>query len=63
MTGAGDAFTAGIIYGMLARMDIEAIARFATSMSAMSLASMQTVSPDLSLSKVKEIMKEEKYDK
>lgn len=59
VTGAGDAFTAGIVYGMLSQLNIQEIAQFATSMSSLSLESMQTVNPSMSLEKVKHKMREE----
>ncbi len=58
VTGAGDAFTAGVVYGMLSNLNMREIAEFASGASALSLKSMLTVNPELSIEKVKEIMKE-----
>ena len=59
VTGAGDAFTAGIVYGMLSNLNMHDIAQFASGASALSLQSMLTVNPELSIEKVKSYIKKE----
>ena len=56
VTGAGDAFTAGIVYGMTNHLNLRETAEFASSMSALSLESIRTVNPELSIERVKEYM-------
>lgn len=53
VTGAGDAFTAGIVYGMLSNYSMSDIADFASRVSAFSLESMLTVNPELNIEKIK----------
>ncbi|QIK69636.1 winged helix-turn-helix transcriptional regulator [Erysipelothrix sp. HDW6C] len=52
VTGAGDAFTAGVAYCTLSNIDIEQTAMFASAMSSFSLESMRAVSPNLSLHEI-----------
>lgn len=56
VTGAGDAFTAGVVYCMLLDSNIKNTAEFASAMSAFSLRDMRAVSPELSLDKIKKII-------
>lgn len=60
VSGGGDAFTAGVVYGMLGKMAINDIAEFASVASAISLESMLTVNPELSIEKVREYTQKEK---
>lgn len=52
VTGAGDAFTAGVAYCTLSNMDIKKTAHFATAMSSFSLESMRAVNPNISLHEI-----------
>lgn len=47
-TGAGDAFTAGLVYALLAGFDARQAAVFGSAMSRLALGSEQTVSPEIS---------------
>jgi pseudouridine kinase len=47
-TGAGDAFTAGLVYALLAGLDARQAALFGSAMSRLALGSEQTVSPEIS---------------
>lgn len=60
VTGAGDAFTAGVAYCALSNLGIRETAKFASAMSSFSLASMRAVSPDLALHKINEILESKK---
>lgn len=44
-SGAGDAFAAGLVYAMLAEADTATMARFASALSIMAIASEETVNP------------------
>lgn len=59
VTGAGDAFTAGVAYCMLSNQTIEYTAQFASMMSKMSLENMKTVNPLLSLSAIERLLQED----
>lgn len=52
VTGAGDAFTAGVAYCTLSNIDIEQTAKFASVMSSLSLESMRAVNPQLTLHEI-----------
>jgi pseudouridine kinase len=52
LTGAGDALTATVIFGLLNRFEIDEAVRLATSAAALTLQSRHTVSPDLSLDRL-----------
>lgn len=52
VTGAGDAFTAGVAYCTLSNLDIEQTALFASAMSSFSLESMRAVNPSISLHEI-----------
>lgn len=56
-SGAGDSFTAGIVYGVLNNYDILDIVKFASVMSIITLQSKHTVSEKMSLSLVEDILK------
>ena len=60
-TGAGDAFTAGLVTAFLDGMDLAASARFAAAAAAVAIASPDTVSPEMSREKVEEKMQNAKY--
>ncbi len=49
MTGAGDALTAGAIFGLLNDLPIDQAVRLGLSAAALTLQSRETVHPDLSL--------------
>lgn len=55
-TGAGDAFTAGLVYALLASYDARRAVRFASAMSRLALASEQTVSPEVTEERILEAM-------
>lgn len=55
-TGAGDAFTAGLVYALLAGLDARGAALLGSAMSRLALASEQTVSPESSEERVLETM-------
>ena len=52
-SGAGDAFMAGIVYGTLQGWDDEDTVAFAAAMASITVQSRFTVSPDMSLKKIK----------
>lgn len=56
VTGAGDAFTAGVAYCALSNLNITETAKFASAMSSFSLASIRAVSPELALHKISDII-------
>ncbi len=55
-TGAGDAFTAGIAYGMLTGLGAAESARFASAAAALTLGAEETVSPAMCVESVRRIM-------
>lgn len=55
-TGAGDAFTAGVAWGLAARMTLRETARWASAMSAIALESERTVSETMSAEAVEQRM-------
>lgn len=55
-TGAGDAFTAGLVYALLAGFDARRAALFGSAMSRLALGSEQTVSPEVSEEKALQTM-------
>ena len=57
--GAGDAFTAGVVYGFLKLNGIKETAEFASAASVIALRSANTISDDLSEERVKLLLKEE----
>jgi pseudouridine kinase len=57
--GAGDAFTAGVVYGFLKLNGIKEIAEFASAAAVIALRSANTISDDLSEERVKLLLKEE----
>ena len=58
-TGAGDAFTAGVVYGFLKLNGIKETAEFASAAAVIALRSANTISDDLSEERVKLLLKEE----
>ena len=58
--GAGDAFTAGVVYGFLKLNGIKETAEFASAAAVIALRSANTISDDLSEERVKLLLKEEK---
>ena len=57
--GAGDAFTAGVVYGFLKLNGIKETAEFASAAAVIALRSVNTISDDLSEERVKLLLKEE----
>ena len=57
--GAGDAFTAGIVYGFLKLNNIKETAEFASAAAVIALRSINTISDELSEESVKLLLKEE----
>ena len=58
--GAGDAFTAGVVYGFLKLNGIKETAEFASAAAVIALRSANTISDDLSEERVKLLLKEKK---
>ena len=58
--GAGDAFTAGIVYGFLMLNNIKETAEFASAAAVIALRSINTISDDLTEDNVKLVLKEER---
>jgi pseudouridine kinase len=58
--GAGDAFTAGVVYGHLKLSSIKETAQFASAAAVIALRSKNTISEKLSEQSVKSLLKEEK---
>ncbi|MFN2291141.1 MAG: carbohydrate kinase family protein [Anaerolineae bacterium] len=54
LTGAGDALTAGVVFGLLNDLPIAEAVRIGTSAAALTLQSRETVRPDLSLERLYE---------
>lgn len=61
VTGAGDAFTAGITYALIEGWDIVKSTHFGMAAAAITLNHSDTINPDLSVKEIKKIMKDE-YD-
>lgn len=57
-TGAGDAFTAGIVYGSLLDKDMDYTTRFACGASSIAFQSYKPVSPQMSVDNIKKSMME-----
>jgi pseudouridine kinase len=55
-TGAGDAFMAGLVYSALEQLDVCETVELSSTMAALTLESLYTVNPNMSLDKVKERM-------
>ena len=55
-TGAGDALTAGMVYGLVNGMVLDEAMRIGASAAALTVHSSQTVSPEMSLEHVYEQM-------
>ena len=60
--GAGDAFTAGIVYGYLKLDSIKKTAQYATAAAAIALKSRNTISDDMSSKNIELILKENKIE-
>ncbi len=58
VTGAGDAFTAGVAWGVATGMSLREIAQFGAALSAIALESERTVSKNVSLDAVRERIEE-----
>ncbi|SKC49535.1 pseudouridine kinase [Maledivibacter halophilus] len=59
-TGAGDAFTAGLVYSYLNDFDIKNSTKFAMAASLIALSHENTINPNMSIKRIEEIMKEMK---
>lgn len=57
-TGAGDAFTAGLVYSHLNNFDIEYSAKFSMAASIIALSHENTINPNMSVDNVEKILKE-----
>jgi pseudouridine kinase len=57
--GAGDAFTAGVVYGFLNLNSIKETAEFASAAAVIALRSANTISDELSEERVQLLLKEE----
>lgn len=57
VTGAGDAFSAGVAYCLMSNSTLEYTAKFSTCMSALALQSPYAVSEEISLHKVTDLLK------
>lgn len=57
-TGAGDAFTAGIVYSHLSGFDIDYTAKFSMAASIIALSHENTINPNMSVDNVEKILKE-----
>jgi pseudouridine kinase len=55
-TGAGDALTAGVVYGLVSGLPVDECMRLGVSAAALTLRSAQTVSPEMNLERVYEGM-------
>jgi pseudouridine kinase len=51
-TGAGDALTAGVIYGLVNNLPVDECMRLGVSAATLTLLSSETVSPEMSLERV-----------
>lgn len=57
-TGAGDAFTAGLVYSHLNDFDIDYAAKFSVAASIIALSHENTINPNMSVDNVEKILKE-----
>lgn len=57
-TGAGDAFTAGLVYSHLNNFDIEYSAKFSMAASIIALSHENTINPNMSVDNIEKILKE-----
>ncbi|MCR5330172.1 MAG: hypothetical protein K6E62_03160, partial [Lachnospiraceae bacterium] len=60
-SGCGDAFLAGAVRGYLDNGSLEAMARYGSAASAICAAHDETVSPELDITKINEILKEHEH--
>jgi sugar/nucleoside kinase (ribokinase family) len=58
VTGAGDAFMAGVIYGTVKCMREDQIPKFATALSVLTLESESTVNPQITYDRTYQKMRE-----
>ena len=58
--GAGDAFTAGVVYGFLKLNSIKETAEFASAAAVIALRSVNTISDDLSEERIQLLLKEQR---
>lgn len=61
-TGAGDAFTAALVYGYLNKMEIGMVARLAIAASVVALSHEKTINPGMSIDTINKKMEELIYD-
>lgn len=57
-TGAGDAFTAALVYGYLNNFEIDACAKFAMGASLIAISHENTINPNMSVENIKKILEE-----
>ena len=57
-TGAGDAFTSGLIYSYLNNFDLEQSAKFSTGASLLALSHKNTINPNMSVENIEKLLKE-----
>lgn len=57
-TGAGDAFTAALVYGHLNNFDVEYATNFAVAASLIALSHENTINPNMSVENIEKILKE-----
>ena len=60
-TGAGDAFVAGLIYGLCQEKEIEDEVKFAIGASRMAILSEETINPDISSQSIDSLIKDLKF--
>ncbi len=60
-TGAGDAFAAGLVYGLCEEKRVEDAVRFAMGASRMAILSEDTINPDISSHAVETMIKDQKF--
>ncbi len=60
-TGAGDAFAAGLVYGLCEEKRVEDAVRFAMGASLMAILSEDTINPDISSHAVEAMIKDQKF--
>lgn len=62
VTGAGDAFQAGLVHAEISGMDIEEKVRFSVGASILGMSSYSTINPEISVENINEIIKKMEED-
>lgn len=57
-TGAGDAFTAALVYGYINNLELDMCAKFAVAASIIALSHENTINPNMSVENIEKILKE-----